>query len=74
MSANGSVFQMLQEYWNNGKRQLLYTNQLYEFLREVIEFRESIILRACAIQKKPELYERIIVLTLGYTNDQYAEK
>jgi hypothetical protein len=75
MSVNGSVFQMLQSYWNDGNRPMLSHNeQLYKFLLEMIGIRESRILNTCTIQKKPELYERIIVLTLGYKREQYYEK
>ena len=75
MSVNGSVFQMLQSYWNDENRpKLSHPEQLYKFLLEMIGIRESRILNTCTIQKKPELYERIIVLTLGYKREQYYEK
>ena len=78
MSSSGSVWELLCSYWNKGKPQniseLLDPYQIQDFLSRVIARRESRILRTCKAQRNAPLYEKIIVLTLGYTREDYESK
>ena len=75
MSVNGSVFEMIQSYWRAVKSsELLSLRDLYDLLELMTRCRESRILSKCKINRKAGLYEKIIVLTLGYTNQKYNQK
>jgi hypothetical protein len=75
MSVNGSVFEMIQSYWRAVKSsELLILGDLYDLLKLMTKRRESRILSECKINRKADLYEKIIVLTLGYTNQKYNQK
>ena len=78
MASSQSVWDRLRSYWNANKpwnfSDLSDPYQIYHFLSIVIGRRESRILLTCTAQRKASLYEKIIVLTLGYTREDYESK